>query len=168
MEKIAYPYMPKNREFEYVSLSNSYMQIAKLFAFSQSLDAVMPNASILVKNNTIIGFGANGSEYHKSHECERVKQNIPTGQGYELCEGCHPKNHSEQRALADARAKGNDIAGATLYLWGHWWCCEPCWNVMIDGGIEKVCILERSEKFFNKNNPENSVGHQFDDFFSKK
>ncbi len=158
---IDYPYLPEGREHEYVGADNEYMQIAKAYAKAHSLDKVMPTASVIVKDGKVLATGANGSDYHTTHECERVKRGIPTGQDYELCEGCHPKNHSEPRAIADARYKLHDTRDADLYLWGHWWCCEPCWNAMIAAGINKVYLLENSEVLFNKNHPDNVVGRQF-------
>ncbi len=161
MNRNEFPYLPADRDHQYVGAANEYMQKAKAYAQEQSLDNVMPTASVIVKNNVVIGIGANGSDYHLNHECERVKQNVPTGQGYELCEGCHPKNHSEPRAIAAAVASAQDIQGADLYLWGHYWCCQPCWNSMIDAGIKNVYLLENSEVLFNKKHPENVVGTQF-------
>lgn len=159
-KKIIYPFLPEGRTIKYVSADNEFIVAARAYARSHSLDAVMPNASVLVRNGVIIAQGANGSDFHKHNECERVKQNIPTGQGYELCEGCHPKNHSEQSAITDARDRGIDTRDADLYLWGHWWCCEPCWNAMIDAGIRNVYLLEGSEILFDKNHPDNIVGKQ--------
>jgi deoxycytidylate deaminase len=156
-----YPYMPAGRTIEYVPADNPYMQAAKEFAREGSLDDTMPNASVVVKDGEIIGQGANGSDYHKTHECERIKRGIPTGQGYELCEGCSPHNHSEQKAVANARERGADTSGADLYLWGHWWCCQPCWDVMTAAGIARVFLLEGSEKLFNKSDPDNIIGKQF-------
>lgn len=161
-KEIVYPYLPEGRTILYVPESNPYMQEAKRFTKENSLDKVMPNGSVIVKNGKIVVEGANGSIYHDTHECERIKQNIPTGQGYELCEGCHPKNHGETSAVKIAKEKNIDINGADLYLWGHWWCCEPCWNRMIEAGIKDVYLMEDSEILFNKNNPGNIVGHQFD------
>ena len=139
------------------------MQAAKDIARQASLDQSMPTGSVVVRNGQILGRGANGSNYHKEHACVRVQQNIPTGQGYDLCEGCHPKNHSELRAVADALVRSDRLSleGCTLYLWGHWWCCEPCWNTMLANGIQTVYLLEGSEKLFNKMHPENVVGKQF-------
>lgn len=134
------------------------MQEARTFALAHSLDSAVKTGSVVVQTDKIIGRGANGSDYHKTHECERVKQGIPTGQGYELCEGCSPKNHSEPRAIADAIAQGNNPNGADLYLWGHWWCCESCWGAIEDAGITQVYLLEGSEKLFDKNSPENILG----------
>jgi deoxycytidylate deaminase len=158
---IAYPYLPEDGTITYVPAENPFMQAAKKVAREKSLDATMPTGSVIVKDEQILGSGANGSDYHETHECERVKQNIPTGQGYELCEGCSQKNHSERRAIEDANSKGNDVKGAELYLWGHWWCCEPCWDAMLKAGIKMVHLLERSEVLFNKEAPDNIVGKQF-------
>lgn len=158
---INYPYMPSDGHVAYVPASNPYMQEAKNYAREHSLDKTMPNSSIIVLNGTVVGRGANGSDYHEKHGCERVRLGIPTGQSYELCEGCSPKNHGEPRAIADALAHGNATQGADLYLWGHWWCCEPCWDAMQIAGIQTVYLVEDSEILFNKEDPNNIVGKQF-------
>lgn len=160
-KNIKYPYLPEGRTILYVPFSNKYMAEAKEYARLYSLDKVIQTGSAIVKDGEIIGRGANGSSYHETHECERVKQKIPTGQGYELCEGCHPKNHSEPQAIKNAKDLGNDTNGADLYLWGHWWCCESCWNAMASAGIKNVYLLEDSEILYNKENPANIVGRQF-------
>jgi deoxycytidylate deaminase len=160
---INYPYLPDNREIAYVPANNQYMVETKSYAKAHSLDAHMPNASIIVLDSKIIGRGANGSDYHEKHGCERVRLGIPSGQGYELCEGCSPKNHGEPSAIADAKVQGNATEGADLYLWGHWWCCEPCWKSMEEAGIKQVYLLEGSEKLFNKESPDNIIGHQFEE-----
>jgi len=161
LPKVEYPYIPEGRTILYVPESNPFIQEAKKYSKEHSLDSTMPTGSVLVKDSEIIGRGANGSDYHKTHECERVKQKIPTGQSYELCEGCHPKNHSEPRAILNAREGGRNIKGSDLYLWGHWWCCEPCWNAMTEAGIKNVYLMEDSQILFNKNNPGNIIGKQF-------
>jgi len=158
---VSYPYMPEDGIIEYVPKDNQFIREAKEYARTNSLDKTMPNASVIVKDGEVIGRGANGSTYHETHVCERVRLGIPTGQGYELCEGCHPKNHSEPKAIKNAQEQGNDTHGADIYLWGHWWCCEPCWNSMKQAGIKKVFLLEDSEKLFNKDDPNNIVGKQF-------
>ena len=164
MEKkdIKYPYLPEGREIKYVSADNQFMKMARSFAQNHSLDKIMPNACVIVKDDVVLAIGANGSDFHENNECERIKQGIPTGQGYELCEGCHPKNHGEQSAINDAFSNGKNVQGADLYLWGHWWCCEPCWNAMNQAGIKDVYLLQGSEILFNKNHPDNIVGRQFE------
>lgn len=145
---IQYPYLPEGRVIRYVPLENQFIQMACDYASRHSLDKKKPTGAVVVKSGVVLGMGANGSDYHLTHECERVKRGIPTGQGYDLCEGCHPKNHAEPKAINDAKAKGHDTTGADLYLWGHWWCCEPCWNAMIDASIENVYLVEGSEITF--------------------
>jgi dTMP kinase len=161
MPDIEYPYLPASRSFLYVGIDDPYMRDARDYALKHSLDEAVKTGSVVVRNGEVIGRGANGSDYHTLHGCERVRHGIPTGHGYELCEGCRPKNHSEPRAIADAQKNGHDPIGADLYLWGHWWCCEPCWNAMIEAGIENVYLLEGSERLFNKASPENIIGRQF-------
>lgn len=161
-KNIKYPYLPAGRNILYVSEDNIYMQEAKKYAKENSLDKVMPNGTVIVKDEKIIGRGANGSTYHETNECERVKQKIPTGEGYELCEGCHPKNHGEPKAIKEAKDKSEDINGADVYLWGHWWCCESCWKEMTKAGIKNVYLLKDSEILFNKQNPGNIAGKQFE------
>jgi deoxycytidylate deaminase len=54
---------------------------------SDSLDDDTPTGSVIVKEKMIIGIGANGTDFHKKNPCVRVIKKIPTGQGYDLCEG---------------------------------------------------------------------------------
>jgi deoxycytidylate deaminase len=162
---IEYPYMPDEGTILYVGIDNGFMAEARAYAEKASLDKAMPNASIIVKDGVVIGRGANGSDYHDNNPCVRVERGIPSGQGYELCEGCSPDNHGEPSAIADALEQGaakEDLEGAEIYLWGHWWCCEPCWGTMLDNGISTVYLLQDSEKLFNKAHPDNVVGRQFD------
>ena len=161
MKKIDYPYLPKGRTILYVPEDNPYMRIAREYAIANSLDEAVKTGSVIVKGNMIVGHGANGSDYHKTHKCERVRLKIPTGEGYELCEGCHPKNHSEPSAIEDAHSHGFDTEGADLYLWGHWWACETCWQTMIAAGIKNFYLMKGSERLFNKAHPKNVIGKQF-------
>ena len=160
--KISYPYIPDGKVIFYVSAANPYMRLAKEFARRHSLDSAMPGAAVVVKDGVVLGIGANGSDYHKKHACQRVALGCKSGEGYELCEGCHPKNHSETSAIRDASARGSDTNGADLYLWGHWWCCRPCWDSMTQAEIGRVFLLENSEILFNKEHPDNIVGRQLD------
>lgn len=158
-----YPYLPDGREILYVPADNEFIREAREAARTRSLDKTVQTGAVMVKDGNIIGRGANGSDHHEKHGCERVKRGIPTGEGYDLCEGCHPKNHAEPRAIADAKAGGHDTEGAHLYLWGHWWCCEPCWKAMMEAGIARVYLLEGSERLFNKTHPEHIIGRQFEE-----
>lgn len=158
MNSILYPYLPRGKWFYYVDLKNNNMRFARWCALEYSLDTLMPCASVIVKDRQTLGIGANGSAYHAEHGCQRVKLGMKTGEGYELCEGCHPKSHSESKALDHALRRGCDLHNADLYLWGHWWCCQACWKRMISAGINKVFLLERSYILFNREHPENIIG----------
>jgi deoxycytidylate deaminase len=136
------PYLAKGREILYLSAENKFMIMAKDFAKSYSLDKGHPTGAIIVKGDDVLGRGANGSVYHQLHGCERKRQNIPTGERYDLCEGCSPVNHAEQTAIANAKDRGNDCKGADLYLYGHWWCCKSCWDKMIEVGIRNVYLVK--------------------------
>lgn len=161
LNKPELPYEPPEKcSITYVGFKHPHMQEAFLVARQQSLDRNMPAGAVLVKNGKTVGSGANGSTYHDEHGCKRARLGIPTGQGYELCEGCHPRNHAELRAIEDALANGHITNGAVLYLWGHWWCCEACWEAMTKAGVFQVCLLEGSEILFNREAPGNVVGDQ--------
>jgi len=162
-EEIRYPYLPEGRTIEYVTLENRLMSYAKAYARERSLDRTMPTGAILVRKGVALGMGANGSQYHLVYGCARVLKGCKSGEGYELCPGCHPKNHSERKAVEYAFQRGYDARGSELYLWGHWWCCEGCWSVMIQAGILRVFLLNNSWVFFNKQDPNNVIGRQFDD-----
>jgi deoxycytidylate deaminase len=159
---IKYPYIPSGKSISYVSADSPFMAEAKGLALKYRGQLVQPNGVVLVKNGEIIGRGSIGMNYHYEKGCERIKHNMPTGVGYDLCPGCSDQNHGEANAIKDAAAQGHNPKGAELYLWGHWWCCEPCWDKMIAAGIANVYLLEHSEVLFNKSDPGNILGRQFD------
>ncbi len=144
------PYLPSGREVLYVPVSNKYMQLAKQAAESESLDKQHPTGAVLVKDGVVLATGANGSKFHEQFGCVRKLIKAPTGKLYGLCGGCSPKNHAEQKAIKKGYKEGHDLAGADLYLWGHWWCCESCWSVMIDAGIRNVYLPEAAWEAFGK------------------
>ena len=166
MSEIAYPYLPEGEKINYVPMTHKFMRLAKAFARAQSLDDKMPGAAVVVKDGQVIGIGANGSRHHKDHGCERVRLNCKSGEGYELCPGCHPINHSESCAILSAinmhHGSREPLRGAALYLWGHWWLCKDCWGAVQNAQIGDVYLMEKSEILFNREAPGNIVGRQFE------
>jgi deoxycytidylate deaminase len=163
-----YPYLPAGREIEYVPSGNQFMVRAREAARDKSTEHNHPTGSVVVRGMEVIGEGANKAaivnqsliNFHRKF-CVRKILRIKTGEKYWLCPGCaSPQNHSEARAIKDAYSRGFDPSGADLYLWGHWWCCEPCWNSIIKAGIANVYLMEGSERLFNKENPENIIGQK--------
>ncbi len=165
---IAYPYLPEGRKIEYVPKYNVFMKLARAYAQAQPLDEAISKetqivtAVIVSSTGRVIGLGANGSEYHKLYGCNRRKLGCKTGEGYDLCPGCDTQNHAETRAIQHVRIQGLETRGCDMFFWGHWWCCKPCWDRMIEAGIENVYLLECSEYLFNKNHPHNVIGRQFE------
>ena len=66
------------------------MAEAKAYALEHSLDDNVKTGSIVVIDGVIRGQAANGSDYHKTKVCERVRLGSLSGEDYEKCEGCHP------------------------------------------------------------------------------
>lgn len=160
-KKIDYPYIHPSGKIEYLPDTDKYMRKAKAIAKRYKSNLHHPAAALVVKDNQILGEGSIGNNPYHLKGCLRVKLNMPTGEGYDLCKGCSPKYHSEAATVTDAKAKNADIAGAALYLWGHWWCCKDCWDVMVASGVHQVYLLENSETLFNKQAKGNIVGRQF-------
>jgi len=79
--------------------------------------------------------GTNWVERPQS-KCPRA--DMPTGVGYELCASvCAQSGHAEIDALRLARGK---TRGATLYLEGHTYACEPCKAACKAAGIHKIIV----------------------------
>lgn len=142
------PFLPAGKVINYVRADNEFMAAAQKVAETASLDKKHPIGAVLVKDGIIIGQGANGARFHKFLGCVRKLFKVPTGKGYWLCPGCQPRHHAEPSALKNAYQQGHQVAGADLYLWGHWWCCESCWQKMIKADIKKVYLVEDAQQQF--------------------
>lgn len=146
---IQYPYLPKGRCFKYVDLDNKFMAAAKA-NLPKAGCCKLPVSAVLVKDNQIIGNGANG--FAKGHQpnqiCKRVELKCPTGTGYHHCPDCVPAGHAERMTILDALSHNHDVAGADLYMYGHWWACKDCWDFIIQHDINDVYLLINSHKLF--------------------
>ncbi len=156
MSEIIYPYIPAGREFIFVAETNEFMALAKKIRDTESTDFKNPTAAVIVQNGKVIGQSANHSklknkkliDLHSKYCIRRILQ-VPSGKGYFLCPGCATyKQHGESSAIRDALKKNHDTVGADLYLYGHWWCCQPCWNAMIKAGIKNVYLVENAYALF--------------------
>ncbi len=151
MVDIKYPHIPSGRKIKYVSLSNEFMARAREICLSSGC-IKQPTGAVVVKEGIIIGTGSNAGI--KNEFCPRWGS--LTGQNYGPCKDvCFQEGHAEIMAIADAEKNGYNIEGADIYLYGHWWCCENCWNAMTGAGIKDVYLLEKSWVLFNpEKNPE--------------
>lgn len=157
MKKIKYPYKIPGKPYQYVPITNKFMQeamkIAKTDAYETGYGRKAPVGVVFVKNDKVLVRAAVGNDFHLKHGCNRQKLGIPSGEKYELCPGCDYSSHAEPKAIEIAKDKEINIHGADAYLFGQWWCCEPCSNKMMKAGINDIYLLEDSEKYFNRDLP---------------
>lgn len=138
MSKIVYPYLPVGREIFYVPATNKFMKAAKELALTSGCRK-QATAAVIIKNGKVVASGTNSGI--RVEICPRILRRSKTGTDYELCKTlCKQKGHAEKMAVEDAKKHQIDVGGADLYLFGHWWCCEPCWNAMIETGIKNVYL----------------------------
>lgn len=145
MNGIQYPYLPEGKAIKYVGLDNEFMKAAR-----DNLDhrgcVKHPTSAVVVKDGKIIGQGTNAGKHVEI--CPRWGS--PTGTNYGPCKDvCEQEGHAEVTSIGEAVNNGYDTVGADLYLYGHWWCCKPCWDAMIEAGIKDVYLLEKSWELFN-------------------
>ncbi len=154
-----YPYLPEGKEIKYVAADNPYMLEAKHVCRELSTESVHPTGAVIVKDGKIIGRGANqaaiknsaAQRFHKNYLCIRRLFKIPSGRMYWLCPGCAQfRHHAEVRAVKNAKSNHAPMGGADLYMYGHWWCCKPCWDKMLAEGINNVCLVEGATELFSR------------------
>ncbi|MEA1929595.1 MAG: deaminase [Patescibacteria group bacterium] len=164
---IDYPYLPIGREIRLVKPDHPHMQAAKAAARELSTEHQHPTGAVVVLGEEIIAREANQAAIRSSYLrarhadgwCTRRILKIPSGQKYWLCPGCSTHHqHAESRAARAASMVGRDLSAARLYLWGHWWCCAPCWQAILDAGIGEVCLTEGGHILFNRKHPDNQIG----------
>lgn len=154
MSSVFYPYLPEEGRIDYVGETDRFMSAAKQICQESSSDYFHPTGAVVVAAGEIIGRGANQARlhnprlarWHQNGFCLRRFLKIPSGKHYWICPACSPVySHAEQRAVRSALRGRQTLTEATLYLWGHWWCCKPCWDAMLAAGITQVYLLEESE-----------------------
>lgn len=150
MADITYPYLPEGRTILHVPTDNPYMREAARVRNTQSSDHKHPTGAVVIKDEKVIGSGANQSRLKNpallklhSRYCIRKMLGMPSGKYYWMCPGCATsRQHAECRAIADAMQHHNDTRDADVYLYGHWWACKPCWDIMIFAGIKNLYVID--------------------------
>ena len=126
----------------------NYLKIAKTVS-ERSTCMRRHYGAVIVSDDGVVSTGYNGSARGEenccdSGQCERVRQNIPAGERYELCRSLH----AEVNAILEAgRSK---CKGATLYLYGenvspddaeiNIHPCIMCMRTIKQVGIKKIVI----------------------------
>jgi deoxycytidylate deaminase len=149
--QIKYPYLPSGKSFKYVAHDNEFMIEARDARQRLSGDPSYPVGAVLVKDGRIIAKVGNGYNQGKQiHICPRIVLECPSGTGYELCKLHDDPGHAEQMAVKIAQEQGIEIKGADLYMYGHWWACEPCWNKLINAGVRDVYLVDDAHERFSR------------------
>lgn len=79
-----------------------------------------------------------GTNYTNNPQATCPRAGMPTGQGYELCKSiCDQPAHAEVNAVREA---GEAARGATIYLEGHSYACDPCAATARDAGVLEIVI----------------------------
>lgn len=129
------------------TLNNGFMVAAKEQAQLSGCIKQQVGA-VIVKDGHIVGFGNNGCA-HPQTACPRETMEYKSGDGYHLCwDVCHQWSHAEINALGDALADKEDLEGATLYLYGHWYCCPDCMERMKEAGIASFHLMDGAKELF--------------------
>jgi len=116
-------------------------------------------ASVIVKDNKIIGTGYNGSPVNEPNcidtgICRR--EGLPSRTRYELCAAVHGEINAIMNSLVADAVKGSRIyiAGFDSKMfhrtgWIHrkvsesCYPCQMCWRQMKNAGIAEVCIFDK-------------------------
>lgn len=95
--------------------------------------------AILVTESNETYHGVNWIENDEVKECPRTE-----GEGYEKCKDvCRQKFHAERAAVNNCIMAGGNPMGATLYLSGHYRCCDDCQRFCDKWGIDIVIKGEK-------------------------
>jgi deoxycytidylate deaminase len=158
-EEILYFQDPKF--YQLLPDDNEFIQKAKQAAIKYSLTSVFPIGIVAEKNGKILAEAGNGNGYHEANletpghrkgcirrflndEREREgKAKFKGGEGFELCPGCHTDSHAEANLIKITRNQNNynELKDANIYMYGHFWCCKPCFEKMLSAGIKNVRTL---------------------------
>jgi deoxycytidylate deaminase len=156
----AKPFLDGTLKLFYTPLRDEYMGIAWLEAKHNSTDKNHPTGAVIVVNGEIISQLPNKAGYtnrimiwlHQNVFCMRRFLRVKSGTRYDLCRGCATtENHAESRAstrVLELHPEG--LTDATLFLWGHYWCCEGCCNRMIQAGIKNVVLRDDARRHFGR------------------
>lgn len=107
--------------------------------------------ALIVKNNTIVSTGYNGSPKglpncsDDESRCYRSKHNIPSGEQLDKCFAVH----AEINAIMQASKAGVDLEGAEFFV--TTFPCSSCAKAIIQAGVKKIYYINTYENSFTKN-----------------
>jgi len=131
--------------------SRAYMEIAKIVSMRSTCIRAHVG-TVIIKNDTIVSTGYNGSPRGESNccdlgICERYRLGIEPGKHYEICHSIH----SEANAIINAARSGISVMDGDMYLYferldgqkiKHGGPCLMCSGMIKNVGIKKFIIKE--------------------------
>ena len=149
---LTYPYLPPDRQFKFVPMTHPHMIAAEQARRECSGDSLWPIGVVLVRDGQILARAGNGFNRGSStkHICPRVVLDVLSGTRYDLCSLHDAPGHAEPMLIAAAKKEHIDPTGCDVYMFGHWWCCEPCWKILIDAGVRDVYMVEDAHERFSR------------------
>ncbi len=159
MQEKSIEFYQRSDLYSYTDISNKFMKLARQVAIEESLTPVFPIGVVIVRDGVVVAKGANGNGYHEKNldsefhvkGCKRRylskkleesgKPKLKSGEKFEICPGCDYKVHAEVKAIEKVLDK-SILKGAVVYMYGHWWSCYNCWNVMKNVGIKEVFVIK--------------------------
>lgn len=144
--------MPVDRFLKYVPVDHPFMIAAAKAREECAGDPLYPVGIVMVKNDEVVARAGNGFNRGpgKVHVCPRIVLDCLSGTGYELCDLHDAPGHSERMLLQAARDAGVDPAGSDVYMYGHWWACEPCWTALIEAGVRDLYVAHDAHERFSR------------------
>ncbi len=163
-------YFQNTKFYKFIESDNKFIEMAKQSAIDYSLTSIFPIGIIAEKDGLIIAKAGNGNGYHENNldtpghrkgcirrylndEREKIGlEKFKSGEGFELCPGCHTNSHAEANLINEAKKinRFSDLKGANIYMYGHFWCCKDCWRKMINAGIKDVFLPTFANNFKDK------------------
>lgn len=140
---------------ERISKDNYYLDIAQTVA-SRGTCLRRRYGALIVKNDVIISTGYAGAPRGRKNcsdlgFCMRESLGIPRGERYEMCRSVH----AEQNAII--AASRDEMLKSVLYLVGidcatgglvsDACCCQMCKRLIINAGIEYVCVRNTQKDY---------------------
>lgn len=159
-------YTPENGELLLVDGTHFFMESAEHSAKELSNELLQPTGAVIEVDGVVVACGGNHARLpsflqnlHQKGLCPRKLFGVKSGTRYELCPGCAaPEFHAEQRAIQDAENRGIDVRGGTMYLYGHWWACKPCWDRVLGAGVSTIYVRDDAQELFRPESPTNILG----------
>ena len=111
------------------------MQIAKQVATRSTCDKKHVGA-VIVRDNTILSTGYNGSITHAPH-CDEVGHDVQNGR-------CVRTVHAEMNAIAQAAKNGVSVNSSNIYI--TYSPCLTCLKLLANSGIKTIFFEEIYEK----------------------